>query len=51
MLSMAKIRVKEAEAEVLRAKEWLRGLEAEIVQAKNKKVSEGSEDTRTLLNG
>jgi len=50
LIASAKIRVKEVEAELLRAKEWLRGLEAERDQAKNK-VSEGSVDTRTLLNG
>ena len=51
LIASAKIRVKEVEAELLRAKEWLRGLEAEAAQVKNKKVSEGSVDTRTLLNG
>lgn len=51
LVANAKIRVKEAEAELLRAKEWLRGLEAEEAQSKNTKVSEGSVDTRTLLNG
>jgi hypothetical protein len=51
LIANAKIQVKEAEAQVLRAKECLRGLEAEASQAKNKKVSEGTTDTRQLLNG
>jgi hypothetical protein len=48
---LAKIQVKEAETDLLRAKECLRGLEVEASRSKSKKVSEGSTDTRTLLKG
>ena len=47
----AKIQVKEAETDVLRAKECLRQIEAEASRSKSKKVSEESTDTRTLLRG
>ena len=52
LIANAKIRVKEAEANLIRATEWLRSLEAEAAQAQRQgKVSEGSADTRQLLNG
>jgi hypothetical protein len=47
----AKIRIKDAESELLRARGWLKSIEAEAQRGKTKKVSEGSIDTRTLLNG
>jgi hypothetical protein len=51
LIDSARIRVKEAEAELIRAKGWLRSITDEAARSEKTKVSEGSRDSRTLLNG
>jgi hypothetical protein len=52
LLLRARNRVREAEQDLMQRKEWLQSLEKEfeVYKAQNK-VTEGTTDTRQLLNG
>jgi len=51
MIRTAKDNLAEAELEVVRKREWLRGLEGEYEEIKRRRVAESTGDSRTLLNG
>lgn len=51
MIRNAKDALADAELNVMRKREWLRGLEAEFEASKRPSVAEATGDTRTLLNG
>jgi len=51
MITNARQMLADAELNVVRKREWLRGLEAEFEASKRQSVAETTGDSRTLLNG